>query len=344
MTILKDSGFERALPTAVKDAHVWLIHGTDDGLISERAQAIAKAFHALSPEAGDTLRIDDKELADDPDRLTVELRTRPMFGGPNVVRLRAGARLTPNLIEPMLEPNALLGLLVVEAGNLKKDSKVRKLVEGAANAVAIACYPDDNRSLDAMIDTVFTASRISADRDTRVYLVDRLGADRGLSRAEVDKLALYLGDGATATIEDVDAIVGDAVEQAMDRVVYAAFNGKPTDAISEWDRALAAGQAPQGIIIALLRHATMLHRLHIAATSGKTLEQAVRSARPPVHFKRQSEVMAQLRRWPLSDVEAVVLRIQQVTRMVRRHGTLETPGIGAVILSIASHKQVSGGR
>ena len=337
MAILKDSEFDRTVAKIVPNTRAWLVHGTDDGLVSERAGQIVHAFHKVTGDPGDVLRLDDSDLAEDPDRLSVELRTQPMFGGPNAVRVRAGARLRPDIVEPLLEPGALTGLLVVEAGNLKKDAKIRKLFEGSRDgAMAIACYPDDHRSLERMIDSVFQDAQISADRDTRQYLADRLGADRGLSRGEVEKLALYAGTGATITSEDIDAIVGDAVEQALDRIIYATFNGRPARAIAEWDRALAAGQSPQAVLIALQRHATVLQRLH-SYGGGKPIEQQIRSARPPIHFKRQGEVTAQMRMWSQTSIEVTLSKLQRATRMARRTTALETAGIGALIIELATH-------
>ena len=54
---------------------------------------------------------------------------------------------------------------------------------------------------------------------------DRLGADRALSRGEVEKLALYAHGRGTVEVDDVEAIVGDASELALDKIPLATAAG-----------------------------------------------------------------------------------------------------------------------
>ena len=67
-----------------------LFFGSDAGLVSERAQALARAAAARFDPPGELLRLDESDLDADADRLAVELGTVPMFGGPKIVRTSAG--------------------------------------------------------------------------------------------------------------------------------------------------------------------------------------------------------------------------------------------------------------
>ena len=69
-----------------------LFYGPDAGLVGERGQALARAMAAKETPPGEILRFDDADLEDDSDRLGVELRTLPMFGGRKIVRATAGRR------------------------------------------------------------------------------------------------------------------------------------------------------------------------------------------------------------------------------------------------------------
>ena len=60
-------------------------------------------------------------------------------------------------------------------------------------------------------------------------LQSRLGADRALSRAEIEKLALYCLGRRAVTLEDVESIVGDAADLALERIAEAAAEGRTQD-------------------------------------------------------------------------------------------------------------------
>ena len=320
---IKAAQADRFLKTPPRDLAVVLFYGSDPGLVSERAGALAKSL-ADDPKApGEIIRLDETDLAGDPDRLGVELRTIPMFGGRKIVRLRAESRLKPELIGDLLDGAPLAGVLIVEGGNLKADSKLRAAFVGASNAAAVACFPDDDKSLMALVAEVAAAHKLTLTGEVRDHLVGLLGADRTLSRNEIEKLALYTGEGATVTAEDIDAVVGDASALGLDRIAHAAAAGKVLDALSTFDRAVASGESPQSVILALLRHFMRLHMLAAAVAAGKPIDGAIRSLRPPLHFKAQPLVQAELRSWPLDRLTQAIGLVQRAAKASRLSGALE---------------------
>src|SRR6185295_15370210 len=166
-----------------------LFYGSDAGLISERATKLAALVAAR--DTGEIIRIDDADLDNDPDRLAVELQTIPMFGGSKVVRVTAGRRITAAALQPLLEGGTLAATLIVEAGNLKPTDSMRVLFEKAAQAAAVACYADEARDIEGLIGETLKAHGLAITSDAREMLVARMGADRVMSRGEIEKLALY---------------------------------------------------------------------------------------------------------------------------------------------------------
>ena len=320
---IKSAQAERFIKSPPANILAILLYGTDPGLVSERAGELAKALATDPKTPGEILRLDETDLGNDPDRLAVELRTVPMFGGRKIVRLRAEARLKPELISDLLDGAPLAGVLVVEGGNLKPDSKLRGLFAGAGNAAAVACYPDDDKSLANLIGEVAAEHKLTILSGVRDHLVSLLGADRTLSRNELEKLALYAGPGATVTLDDIDAVVGDASELSLDQISHAVAGGSAREALVTCDRAVASGESPQSVILALLRHFMRLHMLSAAVAAGKPLDAALRSLRPPLHFKAQPLVQAEMRKWSLDRLSHAITHIQATAKAARLSSSLE---------------------
>ena len=179
--------------------------------------------------------------------------------------------------------------LIVEAGNLRPDSGLRKLFETHKSAAALPCYSDESSRL-ALIDAELAEAGLSIDRETRDYLMTRLGADQALSRSEVVKLALYAQGSESIGHDDIEAIVGDAAETALENFAYAVSGGDAKAALLELQRLAAAGTDRSSALSALGRHFTQLHRVAAVQASGGSLEQAVQSLKPRLHFKRETDV------------------------------------------------------
>jgi DNA polymerase III subunit delta len=300
-----------------------LLYGTDAGLVAERATQLAKRLSERDSPPGEIIRLDDAALEDDPDRIFVELQTMPMFGGRKVVRASAGRRVTAAQLGPLVETGDLQGYLIVEAGNLRPDEALRSLFEKSPAAAAVACFPDEARDLEAVMREVFAAQKLEITPEAKRLLLARLGADRALSRAEIDKLALYAHGKTVIEESDVEAAVGDAAEQALDRIVLAAGSGQVAVALAESDRSIAAGESPQAVIAALQRHFLRLHRMRGALDAGRSMEDVVRSLRPPLHFKQRDALEQQCRRWTLPKLAAALARIAEAAKAARLNSALE---------------------
>jgi DNA polymerase-3 subunit delta len=314
-------GFER--PSAAAASAV-LLYGTDAGLVSERAASLAKRLAERENPPGEILRLDDTSLEDDPGRIAVELQTAPMFGGRKIVRATAGRRITAALLKPLVEPGGLEGFLIVEAGNLRPDDAMRGLFEKAPHAAAVACFPDEARDLEGMIRDVLAAAKLQISPDARALLVGRLGADRGLSRAEVEKLALYALGKGTIEESDVEAAVGDAAELALDRIVMAAASGRAAAAVSECDRSIAGGEDAQTVILAVQRHFLRLHRARSALDAGRTMDEALRQLKPALHFKQKDAFERQCRDWSLAKLNAALAAIADTAKRARLTSALDS--------------------
>ena len=312
-----------------------LFYGSDAGSVAERARKLASKFAERDNPPGEIIRLDDQDFDSDPERLSVELLTVPMFGGSKIVRTIASRRVSAANLKPLLESGPLPGVLIVEAGNLRPDEGLRALFEKSATAAAIGCYADEEASLTGLISEVLGAAGLKITAEAREHLIARLGADRGLSRAELEKLALYAAGTGTVESEHVEAIVGDASEQAIDRVLNAAAIGDAAKALSECDRAVAAGESPQMLILMVQRHFQRLQRTRAGMEAGRPLDEMIRQIRPPLHFKQRATFERQCRLWSAAQLGAGLARISVAAKAARLASALETAHAERLLLEIA---------
>ena len=322
MVALKSSDVPNFLKSFDQRIESILVFGTDPGMVSETARLIASRLAEAESPPGEILRIEDADLETDPDRLSVELKTVQMFGGPKIVRTTASRRVTALSLKSLVE-GGMTGRLVVEGGNYKADDAMRALFEKSPKAAAIACYPDTAADLERLIREVLGDAKQTLTPDARQLLLARLGADRALSRAEVEKLSLYAVGKSTIEVEDVEAIVGDASEQTTDRIIESAATGKTAIAVTEFDRAVAAGDNAQVIIAAIQRYFHRLHRVRAAIDQGRSFDDATRSLRPPIFFKQKGAFQAQCSLWTTDRLADARGRIARAAHGARRGGDLE---------------------
>ncbi|MEL6298156.1 MAG: DNA polymerase III subunit delta [Pseudomonadota bacterium] len=335
MVAIKAQAVDDFLKSVAPDIRAVVVYGTDPGRITERAGEAAQALKRLLGDDTELLRIEDADLETDPDRLIIELQTVPMFGAGKVIRALQGRRINGPMVKQILEGPAPASALVVEAGNLKPSDAMRKAAEGCAWAAALPCYPDTERDLENLVTDVVTAGGHTMTPDARDSLTARLGADRALSRGEVEKLLTYVGTPREITAEDVDAVVGDASALSLDRIANAAADGDARVAIATNEKAVAAGQTAQTVLLTIQRHFLALHRLRSAIETGKSVDDALRQMRPPVHFSVRDALKRQCRDWPIDALSYALQRIQTVIRETRSSMSVEQSRTERLLFELA---------
>ena len=318
---------------------VVLIYGPDGGLVSERARKAATAFGAALDDPFATVTLDADEAAAEPGRVFEEAGTISMFGGKRLVWLRGSTqRNLARSIEPVLADPPTDALVLVEAGDLKPTSGLRKAVEKASAGMALPCYHDERAALDTMIDAEMREAGLVIDREAREHLKALLGGDRMASRSEVRKLALYAAGEETVTSEHVEAIVGDASTSAQDGFVDAVATGRAHDAENAMATLLEAGTSPVALAGALLRHFQMLHRARTAMdASGRDAASTVGAMRPPVNFRRKPDVTRALQQWRARDLQAALARLSELGFQTRVAGPLANAHLATTALALSSH-------
>ncbi len=333
MTALKGDAVGRFLKRP--DRPLALVYGPDTGLVGERAEAIAAGFLGCGTDPMARTVIEGDSLSGAPERLAEEAHSVPMFGGRRAIRVTASSRNIMPAIEPLLSDPPQETVVVVEAGDLKPSSPLRKAIEKAEGAVAIPCYVDDARAIETLIAEEMSAAGLQVSPDAKAALSRLLGGDRRASRGELRKLATYCLGRGRVEIEDVGAVVGDASALELDVLIDSAALGDAGEADLVLRRCLAAGTTPGSIVSALSRHFLQLSEARSKIDRGATADAAMRELRPPVFFKRQNGFRRQLGLWSPDSLGKALDLIAETEADVRLKPDLAEALTGRALITLA---------
>ena len=308
MVALKGRAIKEFVASRDKSIAAVLLYGPDGGLVRERGDKLARAIVEDFKDPFNYIELSDANLKEEPGRLSDEASALSFAGGERVVRLRtigdAAAKSAETFLAGLdgghVKPN---GLVLIEAGELTPRSKLRKMFETAKTAVALPCYSDAPADVRAMAQEAAREEDLRFDDDALDLAVAVLGEDRGVSRAEMNKLILYKGPKTlrsgpgTITLEDVRASLVDGLGDAMDDAAAACADGAPARLSKALHKAGAAGASPIGLLRALQRTFSRLRAAQALVESGETTASAMKKLRPPVFFAEQRAFEQRLYKW-----------------------------------------------
>ncbi|PBC07121.1 DNA polymerase III subunit delta [Mesorhizobium sp. WSM3859] len=317
---------------------VVLLYGPDRGLVAERAKAFAVKTGLPLDDPFSVVKLDGAEVDRDEGRLLDEARTVPMFSDRRLlwVRNASGQKALADDIKALTAEPARDAIILIEAGDLKKGTGLRAIVEAAGNAIALPCYADEARDLDSVIDDELRKAGMSMSLDARQALRRNLGGDRLASRGEIEKLVLYAHGRKEIGIEDINALSGDVSGASFDAAVDAMLDGKVGDFDIAFTRHCQSGGHPFLVLSSAMRQLQAIQAMRGQMESGgRNAASVVAGARPPVFFSRRKLVEKTLERWNVDALGRALGRLQTAVLQTRKRPDLSEALARQALLGIA---------
>jgi DNA polymerase-3 subunit delta len=326
MAEVKSHEFDRFAEKAADHYKIFVIYGPDRGLVSERAALLAAKTGVSQDDPFAMLKLDASDLQGDPGRLIDEVNSLGLFGGAKLVWLRGAANE-----KPLLDALAILAggpppanVLIVEAGDLKKGSGLRKIAEPAKAIAVIPCYADDVRAIHALIDAELAFDNLRISPGARLRLTELLGGDRAASRNEIRKLALYCRGFALIEEQHVDEIIGDASTVSADEAIDAILTGDLASLHRSLQKILSSKTPIFLVLQSCLKQFQMLDLMKTEMDDKKLQPgQVMMTLGRHIYFKRRPLIEKALRNWNSAAVSREMERLQNAILASRQRQSLE---------------------
>ncbi len=265
-----------------KSIRIFLIYGPDEGLVRERAKAVCLTAVESLDDPFCYSEISASDLGDDPAKLIDEIGAISMMGGERAVRLRSASNSTNAVIKNALDADFSNTLLVIEAGDIRKDSALVKSIKPLDNGAVIPCFRDKAQDINALIQEVLSAAGLQAGSDVIDYLRQNLGSDRAISRQELDKLVLYKGDDRSpVTLAETQAVIGDSSAESVFDVIDAALLGNLPALEKSLNKAFFSGESSITFLRLIQGQLKQLHKAALFIDRGMPTSDALKKAGIP---------------------------------------------------------------
>lgn len=278
---------------------------------------------------GDATEYDAKTMWRD---VIDDISTLSLFGdGPRLVFISGGDEFVKNnrtQLETYSANPSSSGILVIDMNTLASNTRLYKTL--AESGQIVECRPpqkkrgkgsflDESRLCEWLREWGKSTHQVNLKRGADEELLQLVGPELGLLDQELAKLALFCDAKAEVTVELVQQVVGGWRTKTTWELLDAALDGNAAEAISQLERLLQAGEAPQAIAGAMLwslrRFADTAQLVMEAEHSGRkislpmALEQAGFKKWPKGALARAEKQLRQLGRERAGDLYGKLLQL-----------------------------------
>ncbi|MGB5212912.1 MAG: DNA polymerase III subunit delta [Anderseniella sp.] len=335
MAVIKPQGFEAGFSSPSGKYKGALLCGPNWELLNRLKNQAMKNFRSNHPD-GEVVRLSDTDLAADTGRLLEELQSISMFGADKLILVDAASSTIHKACIGAISVGWSDCLLLVTAGDLKKSSPLRKEFEASPDLAITVCFDQSTGELLEFAASFMSGLGVTIDREAIELVVDAVGGNAALLQSELVKLASYAGDAGSLSVSDVTEIIAGNEAASVEGLIDAVFSGRPDAAVQAITTLQQQGQQPASVLIALTNHCVLLVEMAAAMESGRRPDAIVKEWRPPIFFKRQNALAAQLRLCGLPQLLTAAERLRIANSEVRRKPLINWPVAERFVISAAS--------
>lgn len=294
------------------DIRLFFVFGQDESA----AASIASALIARLGLDSEAIEIDSAKLRSDPALLSDEAASQSLFGGARHIRLHFAREEGVDAVANLLSAENAGNPVIATAGDLKKTSKLRTLIEGSSRALSYICYPpSEGEAVDQAVAAA-GALGLRIDRTLAAQIVRYTGQDRRLVAMELEKLSLYYDSAldrmVTVEPQALSSLAAETAEEDINALVNQVLTGDAKALGRTIIEARAVGIEAIRIVRALQRRIALLAGMRVKVEEGANAGAVVRANRA-IFWKEQGAFTQQVQRWTaprLAGLNAHLLEVE----------------------------------
>ena len=294
--------------------NIFLFYGENDGY---KSHIIKDIF--IDDFKGNIERFDESEILNNFESFMSSLINKSFFDELKLILVSRVSDKIIKLVDEILERKINDITLILNANNLEKKSKIRKIFEKEKNLICVPFYKDDDRTLMQIANIFFRNNKIPISQEIINLIVERSSGDRINLNNELNKISLFMLNKEKITIDEVIKLTNLAENYSISELADNCLskNIKKINKIFN-ENAFSVDDCIL-IVRTLLTKSKRLLEIKKVNSTNKNLEQIISNYKPPIFWKDKEIVKSQALKWSLNDTEKLIYKIHNIELTIKKN-------------------------
>ena len=289
-----------------------LFYGKNDGLKNETIKNLIKSEYVKT-------YYDEKDILENTNLFLDKILNRSLFDSSEIIIIKRASDKIFNLIKEIISKDIDDLIIIINADNLEKKSKLRSFFEKSKKEVCVAFYPDNDQTLIKIASSFLKQRNISVSQSNISLLVSKSRGDRESLFNELDKIESYTKNGNKLSLEKItklsnlfeDYDISDLIDNCL------AKNKNKTIKILN-ENNFGVEDSVTIIKIFLFKSKKILNLIN-NYESNNNIDLTILSAKPPIFWKDKEIVKQQIYKWKSNDIKQLIYKLCEIELFVKKH-------------------------
>ena len=289
-----------------------LFYGKNDGLKNETIEDLIKNKTSIS-------YYEEKEILENSKIFLESIISKSLFENEKIVIVKRASEKFFKIIEEISSKNIEDLIIIVNADNLDKKSKLRSFYEKSKEYVCVAFYPDNDQTLLKLAYNYLAEKKVSVSPSNINLIVNKCNNNRENLMNELKKMENYNFGGKKINSEVIEKLTNSVenvnVSELVDNCL--AKNQKKTIYILNENNF----SSDDCIIIVrtFLNKSKKIYALSKEYKINRNIEQTISSAKPPIFWKDKEIIKQQINKWTPENIRYLIYKLNELELLVKKN-------------------------
>ncbi len=266
-----------------------------------------------------TLNYEEKEIIDNENNFIETLYTGSLFENKKIIFIK---RVTDKLFKILFEIiNKKIEdlIIILDADNLEKKSKLRAFFEKDNNCVCVPFYSDTIQILSKIALEYFRKKKISISHSDLNLIINKCNGDRKTLFMEIEKVEFYVKNGKKITGENIAKLTNLIENHSISELIDSCLAKNRRKIINILVENNFSGDDCVLITRIFLIKLKKILKLSTEYEKNNDLELTISSSKPPIFWKEREITKKQILNWSPKNIKKLLYRVNNLELLIKKN-------------------------
>ena len=289
-----------------------LFYGKNEGLKNDSIKNLLK-------DKNEILYYDEKNILDNPNKFIEATLSKSLFENEKIIIIKRATDKIKNIIDEISFKDIEDLIILINADNLEKKSKLRSLFEKNKKFVSVAFYPDNDQTLSKIAHNFFTKNKILISASNINLIVSKCSGDRHNLVNEIEKIESFCKNNKKVTIEDIHKLTNLIENHSVSELIDNCLVKNKKKIIHILNENNFSNDDCILILRTFLNKLKKILSLALEYKINKNIDDVISKAKPPIFWKDKEITKQQIYKWSPENIKNSIFKVSELELLVKKN-------------------------
>ena len=289
-----------------------LLYGKNEGLKNHIIKDVLSAKKNI-------LNYEEKEVLDNSEIFIENLLTKSLFENEKIIIIK---RVTNSLIKILDKMSNIISddlIIILNADNLEKKSKLRSIFEKHKEYVCIPVYPDNEQALLNLAVNYLKDKKILMSHENVNLLVNKCSGNREALLNELQKVEFLSKSQLKLTSEKISKLVNLNEDYSVSELIDSCLAKNQKKTINILNENNFSAEDCILIIRVFLNKSKKILELSSIFEKNQNIDLTISAAKPPIFWKDKEITKKQIYLWKPKHVKNLIYKLHELEFITKKN-------------------------